>query len=415
MRWSLIVLCCMVGCGLACNPDESGGRQRVHVDPPDPGREPNPAEPADLAVIPSSSTQTVTELEPGAKGEGGRTRIQAAYIPLADHYAGIVAYEKYRGEMRHADYRIERMKSWPLLRAYFMSGEADMAYIISPQAMDMFREEPNFRWVSLMHRDGNALAINDLLNADVGLPPQRADRMPDDKVAAAFTAAHQRSGEATEVGVPHLHATHTVVLYKYLKDNGLTLGLGTGANRDVVAIEVPPPTAPAFIKKMNNRGEPAAFEQSLPWADVVETGGYGHVAWYSKDVLPWPKGHVECIAIASDSAIANKRAALAEVIRYIHLAGRDIERARREGGAEMDEIIAMIRKHIPEHNEEAIVQSLDPALDVINYGNLNIDEAGLRQIMDLAVEGGILDGPIDIDDFADRSFATDIATDIAGE
>jgi NitT/TauT family transport system substrate-binding protein len=418
MKWSVIVLCLMVGGGLACDSDESRGRQRVHVDPPDHGRGQSPAAANGPEAIASSSEDSphigepaspaLTTTEPRATGEGGRARIRAAYIPLADHYAGIVAYEKYRGEMRHADYQIERMKSWPLLRAYFMSGEADVAYIISPQAMDMFLEEPSFRWVSLMHRDGNALAINDLLNADVGLPAQRADRTPDDKVATAFSAAHQRSGEPTEVGVPHLHATHTVVLYKYLKDNGLTLGLETDSSRDVVAIEVPPPTAPAFIKKKNNRGEPAAFEQSLPWADVVETGGYGHVAWYSKDVLPWPNGHVECIAIASDRAIADKRAALAEVIRYIHLAGRDIELARREGGAAMDEIIAMIRKHIPEHNEEAIVQSLDPTLDVINYSNLNLDVAGLRQIMDLAVEGGILEGPIDIDDFADNSFATDI-------
>jgi len=102
--------------------------------------------------------------------------IKAIYIPLADHYAGIVAYEKYRGQMQKADYQIERMKSWPLLRAYFMSGEVDMAYIISPMAMDMFARRPDFRWVSLLHRDGNALAINDLLNADVQLSKERQSR-----------------------------------------------------------------------------------------------------------------------------------------------------------------------------------------------------------------------------------------------
>ncbi len=38
--------------------------------------------------------------------------LKAIYIPLADHYAGIVAYENYRDKMNHADYEIERMKSW---------------------------------------------------------------------------------------------------------------------------------------------------------------------------------------------------------------------------------------------------------------------------------------------------------------
>ncbi len=104
----------------------------------------------------------------------------------------------------------------------------------------------------------------------------------------------------------------------------------------------------------------------------------GIVAWYSKDVLPWPNGHVECIAIAQDKTIAGKREALQEVIRFVHKAGEDIEQARREGGAAMKEIAAMIRKHIPQHNEEAIIQSLRPDLNVINYRKLNNDEAGLK-------------------------------------
>ncbi|MBW2204965.1 MAG: ABC transporter substrate-binding protein, partial [Deltaproteobacteria bacterium] len=170
--------------------------------------------------------------------------------------------------------------------------------------MDMFRKKPDFRWVSLIHRDGNALAINDLLNADVNLPDERLLRHPDKKVAEAFVKAKRKLGRPTECGVPHLHATHTVVLYKYLKDHGKTLGLDSGEDNDVIAIEVPPSKSPIFIKKKNSRGIPASFEQSLPWADVVETKGFGHVAWYSKDVMKWPPhGHVECIVIATDECI----------------------------------------------------------------------------------------------------------------
>ena len=339
---------------------------------------------------------------------GEKQVIKAIYIPLADHYAGIVAYEKYRGEMQNADYVVERMKSWPELRAYFMSGEVDLAYIISPMAMDMFLEEPIFRWVSLMHRDGNALAINDLLNAHVNLPEKRIDRKPDKKVAEAFSRAKKELGKPSRCGVPSLLATHTVVLYKYLKDHGKSLALQFGSRKDVVAIEVPPPKSPAFIKRQNNRGIPASFEQSLPWADVVETRGFGYVAWYSKDVMIWPKGHVECSAIATDSAIQNKKEALKEVIHYIHKAGLDIEAARLAGGSAMVEISDMIRKHIPEHNAEAIIQSLRPDLNVINYKNMNVDKAGLKMIMDHAVKGGIIKAPIDIETFADESFATKI-------
>jgi NitT/TauT family transport system substrate-binding protein len=341
--------------------------------------------------------------------------IKAIYIPLADHYAGIVAYEKYRDQMKKADYRIERMKSWFLLRAYFMSGEVDLAYIVSPLAMDMFAGKPNFRWVSLLHRDGNALAINDLLNAEVQLPEERLKRKPDAKVANAFTRARNKLGRPSECGVPHLLSTHTVVLYKYLKDHGKGLNLGRGTDKDVLAIEVSPSKSPAFIKRQNSLATPASFEQSLPWADIVEAKGFGHVAWYSKDVMPWPKGHVECIAIATDNCVSNKKEALKEVIYYLHKAGLDIEKARQKGGSDMIAISDMIRKHIPEHNQEAIIQSLRLDLNVINYKSLNVDKAGLKQIMDYAVEGNILKRPIDIDTFADESFSTEITkTEIVG-
>ncbi len=330
--------------------------------------------------------------------------IKALYIPLADHYAALVAYEKYRKKMKYADFKLEQMKNWNLLRAYFQTGEVDMAYVMSPLAMDMYRENPHFRWIGLMHRDGNALAINDLINSVVQLPKNRKNRKPNSKVANALKIARKRNNRPTEIGMTHLLSTHTVILYRYLKEHGATLGLKQQSKADVLAIAVPPPKAPAFIKAKSNRAKPAAFEQSLPWADVVETGGFGYVAWYSKDVMPWPNGHVECIALATDQAIKNKFEAVKEVMFYIHKAGEDIEKARQTGGIALLEIVKIIRKHIPAHTRDAIIASLNPELRVINYQHLNIDKAGLKQIMDFAVEGGILKQGIDIDAFADTRF-----------
>jgi len=43
-----------------------------------------------------------------------------------------------------------------------------------------------------------------------------------------------------------------------------------------------------------------------------------------------------------------------------------------------------------------------------HFRHLNVDKPGLKQIMDLAPEGGILKKPIDIDAFADTGFYTEI-------
>ena len=83
-----------------------------------------------------------------------RETIKSLSIPLADHYAALVAYERYAFKMKYADFQIEQMKNWDFLRSYFQSGEVDMAFVMNPLAMDMFNEKPHFRWVGLMHRDG---------------------------------------------------------------------------------------------------------------------------------------------------------------------------------------------------------------------------------------------------------------------
>jgi len=333
-----------------------------------------------------------------------KQKVEALYIPLADHYAALVAYERYAKEMKYADYKIIQMKNWDLLRAYFLSGEVDMAYVMSPLAMDMYRVQPNFKWVGLMHRDGNALVINDLMNNRVKVPKLRRDRKPDEKVAKILKELHKERKVPTQIGMPHILSTHSVILYKYLKEYGVGIHFKLNENVEVQGITVAPPKAPSFIKSKSSRAIPAAFEQSLPWADIVETQGYGYIAWYSKDVMKHKDGHIECIALATDEAIETKFDAIKEVMHYIKKAGADIERARKVGGEELDEIVKIIRKHIKAHTKNAIISSLDYDLYVINYKNLNIDKEGLKQIMDYAYEGNIIKAKIDISIFADERF-----------
>ncbi|MBB3167524.1 ABC transporter substrate-binding protein [Simiduia aestuariiviva] len=330
----------------------------------------------------------------------GRTPITAAYIPLADHYAAIIAYERYSPQMQRATFQIRQMKNWNLLRAHFREGQSDLAFVMAPLAMAMFQEDSNFRWVGLMHRDGNALAINDVMASWIDLPTQREARKPKAQLAHSIQRYRQSTGRAIPVAVPHLQSTHAVALYQYLKSQGLTLAITPNVNAPVQVRPLAPPKSPLFLREKSQRQQPAAFEQSLPFADVVETEGFGKIAWYSKDVLPWPKGHVECIAVASDQALNEKLAAIREVMHYIQRAAQDIESARQQGGAAMESIITDIRKHIPAHSPAAITASLNPNLAVINYNHLDIDKPGLKYIMDLAVEAGILTHEIDIDAFA---------------
>jgi len=86
-----------------------------------------------LVIIGSMSTYVIAQ-QP-------KQTTKALYISLTDHYAALVAYERYHGQMKQADFQIQQMKNWNLLRTYFQSGEVGMAYVMSPLAMDIFTKQ----------------------------------------------------------------------------------------------------------------------------------------------------------------------------------------------------------------------------------------------------------------------------------
>ncbi|OUS17972.1 hypothetical protein A9Q88_02025 [Gammaproteobacteria bacterium 50_400_T64] len=70
----------------------------------------------------------------------------------------------------------------------------------------------------------------------------------------------------------------------------------------------------------------------------------------------------------------------------------------------MQTIVDMIVTHIPAHNQTAVEASLDAQLKMFNYQQMNIDERGLQQIKNYAVEAGLLSEGLDINVFADTRF-----------
>ncbi len=74
----------------------------------------------------------------GTPPAAAKTKIKALYIPLADHYAAaVMTHAKYRDAMKECDYEVQVMRSWPSLRGKFTAGQADVAFIICPLAMDI--------------------------------------------------------------------------------------------------------------------------------------------------------------------------------------------------------------------------------------------------------------------------------------
>lgn len=333
--------------------------------------------------------------------------IVALYLPIIDHYSLLLSHLRYSKQMSNADFSVLQMPGFNELRQKFESGEADIAVLTAPLALDMYASKPMFQTVALAHRNGSALSVNTAFAKQMAIAGGRGDRKPDDEFAKASKISFDKTGNPLNVGVPTLHSTHTLVLYKYMQDHGVKMVTPKDRNGVLVVKQVPPPRSADYLKAAGALGQGAATIQSQPWGDVFESSGSGTIVWYSKDVMKHPKGHVECIVIASANAIKNKRAALAEVLESLHKGGAELQAAIQGDNKDLLQIATSISEtYIPAHKPEVIAKSMSKDIGAINFNDLNVDMDGLKQLQDLGMASGFQSSAVDLEKFSDRSFAS---------
>lgn len=332
--------------------------------------------------------------------------IVALYLPIIDHYPLLLSHLRYSKQMTNADFSVLQMSGFNELRQKFESGEADIAVLTAPLALDMYASKPMLQAVALAHRNGSALSVNTAFAQRMTIPAGRGDRKPDDAFAKATKAAFDQTGNPLNVGVPTLHSTHTLVLYKYMQDHGIKMVTPKDRNGVLVAKQVPPPKSADYLKAAGALGQGAATIQAQPWGDVFESSGSGTIVWYSKDVMKHPKGHVECIVIASANAIKNKRAALEEVLDSLHKGGAELQAAIQANNKDLLQIATSISgAYIPAHKPDVIAKSMSKDIGAINFNDLDVDMEGLKQLQDLGMASGFQSSAVDLNKFSDRSFA----------
>lgn len=348
-------------------------------------------------------------LAAGTAHSDDREQIKLIGLPLSDHYAAIIAYEKYRKQMKHAKMRLKLLSRPELVRAYFISErDADTAMVAAPMALDMYAKDPDFHWITLLHRGGGALALNQSLHSQLHLSTEMFERRPDGQLATALQKL-STAGEPPLIAIPSIYSTEAVVLYKYLTERGMKMSVRKRSGADVLLKVIKAPQTVSFLQHEDALSRPAAIQQPLPWPHIAERQESGRLAWYSKDVMRAPLGHVGGLLIAKRHVMDNKREALQEVVDAIHQAARDIEAARRERGEKMGALIEMIQRWMPDHTADTIREVLTSRIDTINYNNLAVTDSaieGVREIMRLAHEAGILRQEADLDQMADSSFTS---------
>jgi NitT/TauT family transport system substrate-binding protein len=272
-------------------------------------------------------------------------------VTLADSPA---EYSKYSG--------------WPELKESFMAGKVKAAYLLAPMVMDLVDSGIAAKIVSLGHRSGAVIMVRS------------------ESPAKTFQDLRGR-----RIAIPSRFAVDHLFVRRMLKENGMGVG-------DVDLVEMAPPEMPAalYARQID------AYATGEPFGAVAEVAGYARVLYMTRD--KWPN-YVCCVLTVHQDLIDTERPLVQQLVNHVLSAGAWLETAQANrdlaadvaGGPALFNQQPAILKHV-----------LTNPRDRVTYADLRLIRAEMDELMEAAVEAGIIRRRIAYDRYVDESFQRNV-------
>jgi len=289
-------------------------------------------------------------------GRPGKFRLNVGYLPISDHLILPVSHALNNTRYDGFTVRPYLCRSWDEILGKVDMGILHAVFMLAPLAMYEVSAGSPLRCVLLGHTDGSVIASGKSITDAAGLLGKT-------------------------VGIPHSKSTHRVLLYKYLKDNGIS------DYNSVKLIKVPPPLTVKTLKA----GRINAYAVAEPWGIRGIDKGVAHTLELSKDIIP---GHVCCLVMINKRIIEKKPDVVFAWVKSLQSAGKFIH--------DDPDRACLLQKPYMNHLPEEMAKTVRN--DIISYRDLSPNREKLGQMNDLAFECGVLSEKCDLDIFTDGRF-----------
>jgi len=278
----------------------------------------------------------------------GRTVVD---VTLAD---SVAEFNKYSG--------------WPELKESFMAGKVKAAYLLAPMVMDLVDSGIAAKIVSLGHRSGAVIMVRI------------------DSPAKTFKDLRGR-----RIAIPSRFAVDHLFVRRMLKENGM------GVN-DVELVEMAPPEMPAALYAR----QVDAYATGEPFGAVAEVSGYARVLYMTRD--KWPN-YVCCVLTVHQELIDTERPLVQQIVNHVLSAGAWLEtaQANRDLAAEVAGGPAMFNQQ-----PEILRHVLSNPRDRVTYADLRLIQSEMDELMEAALEAGIIRQRIAYERYVDESFQRNV-------
>lgn len=261
-----------------------------------------------------------------------------------------------------AEYR--KYSGWPELKESFMAGKVKAAYLLAPMVMDLVESGVDAKIVSLGHRSGAVIMV-------------RAD-----SPAKTF-----RDLRGRRIAIPSRFAVDHLFVRRMLKESGMTV-------RDVELVEMAPPEMPAALYA----DQVDAYATGEPFGAVAEVAGYARPLYMTRD--KWPD-YVCCVLTVRQALIDRDRPQVQQIVNHVLSAGAWLEatQANRDRAADIAAGPTLFNQRA-----DIIKHVLTNPRDRVTYADLRLIKSEMDELMEAALEAGIIRRRIPYERYVDASF-----------
>ena len=260
-----------------------------------------------------------------------------------------------------------RFTDWATVKEALIAREVDAVFILAPMAMRLRADGIPVKVVYLGHRDGTAIVVG--ADSDIRTFPDLAGK---------------------EVAIPSRFANQNLLMHRMMKEHNMPYD-------SITLTEVPPPEHPAGLAS----GSIDAYIVGEPFAALSEVNGAGRVLYHTKDI--W-EDFISCVLVVREELIEEDRALVQELVDGIAKSGKWLDEGEDGGLAHRMNAAEITAEHYYYQDPELLKYVLSQPMDRVSYTQLGPLEDDFDEIMELAVEIGILDDEIGFEEYVDDSF-----------